>query len=101
MGKTPEQVRGVTVSPGQWGNVKNSSGVTGIGGYQTGVTGSDRIRDGIAFDGITFDGFALAEGSVCDYFCRRELGQKSLLVWCDGKESSGVTGSPGQGCDGR
>ena len=28
MGKTPEQVRGVTVSPGQWGNGKDSSGVT-------------------------------------------------------------------------
>ena len=63
MGKTPEQVRGVTVSPGQWGNGKDSSGVTRK--RDSTVLGG-KNRDGITFAGgnrdkIALDGFALAE----------------------------------------
>jgi len=56
MGKTPEQVRGVTVSPGQWGNGKDSSG----------VTGSDRIRDGIALPDETEMGSHLMGSLLMD-----------------------------------
>lgn len=45
--QTPEQVRCVT----------------GIGGYQTGVTGSDRIRDGIALAEETEMGLLLLKGA--------------------------------------